>query len=129
METVDVVVGIILKNNKFLVEKRKFNEKIDPGIVCLPGGHVESNETKEEALKREMKEELNIDVKKLKFLKKDFWIASNGERQNTYYYLILNYEGELLCKTAREINWIEDVNKLDIRIDRDAIKNAKMVIY
>ena len=67
MKTVDVVVGIIFKGKKFLIEKRKLNEKRDPGIVCLPGGHVELNESRKHALKREMKEELGIKVKKLKF--------------------------------------------------------------
>ena len=59
MKTADIVIGLIFKDKKFLVEKRKSNEKIDPGLAVFPSGHVEVNETKEEALKIEMKEELN----------------------------------------------------------------------
>jgi len=125
VKTVDVVVGIIFKDNKFLVERRKTDEKIDPGIICLPGGHVELNENKEDALKREMKEELNIEVKKSEFLKKDFWIASNGERQNVYYYLVTRYEGEPTSKTAKEIIWVESTNELDILDDRNAIEKVR----
>ena len=58
MGEVDVVVGIILKKNKFLVEHRSPDEDVDPDIICLPGGHVEPNESKEEALRREMNEEI-----------------------------------------------------------------------
>jgi len=66
LEDVDVVVGIILNGKKFLVERRGLDEKIDPGIVCLPGGHVKINESKEEALKREMHEELGIKLQIMK---------------------------------------------------------------
>ena len=126
MKTVDVVVGIIFEDNKFLVERRKTDEKVDPGIVCLPGGHVELNENREDAFKREMWEELNIEVKKSEFLKRDFWTASNGERQNVYYYLVTSYEGKPTSKTAREIIWVENTNELDILDDRNAIEKVRM---
>ncbi len=126
MKAVDVVVGVIFKDNKFLVERRRTDEKIDPGIICLPGGHVELNESKEDAFKREMREELNIEVKKSEFLKKDFWIASNGERQNVYYYLVTSYEGDPTSKTAKEIIWIENTDELDILDDRNAIEKVRM---
>ena len=126
MKTVDVVVGIIFKDNKFLVERRKTDEKIDPGIICLPGGHVELNENKEDALKREMREELNIEIKESEFLKKDLWIASNGERQNVYYYLVANYVGEPTSETAKEIIWVENTDELATLSDRNAMEKVRM---
>jgi len=126
MKTVDVVVGVIFRDNKFLVERRKTDEKIDPGIICLPGGHVEPNENRGDALRREMREELNIEVKRSEFLKKDFWIASNGERQNVYYYLIKSYEGEPTSKTAEETLWVENVEQLDVPDNRDVIEKVRM---
>ena len=94
MEEVDVVVGVILNGDKFLVEQRRLDEKVDPSIACLPGGHVRNDESREEALKREMREELGINVKGLKFICKNFYVASNGERQNAYCYLVKDYEGK-----------------------------------
>jgi 8-oxo-dGTP diphosphatase len=126
MKTVDIVIGVIFKNNKFLIEKRKQNEKIDPGLAVFPSGHVNPKETREEALKREMKEELNIKVKRMKFIKKDFWIASNRERQNLYYYLILDYEGEPICKTAKELIWTKNVDELDTDVDRRVIEDLNV---
>jgi len=32
---VDVVVGVILNGDKFLVERRRLNESIDAGCVCV----------------------------------------------------------------------------------------------
>ncbi len=122
MKEVDVVVGIILKRNKFLVERRMPDEKLDPGIVCLPGGHVRRGESKEEALKREMREELGVDAKEVKFICKDFYIASNGERQNSYCYLVTDYEGEPVCRSAQEIFWEDDIENLSLEVDKRTIR-------
>jgi len=57
---ITIVNGIIIKNNKFLTVKRG----VEPwqGMYGLPGGHVEDNEEKVEALKREIKEEIGLEV-------------------------------------------------------------------
>jgi len=128
LEDVDVVVGIILHENKFLVERRRQDEKIDPGIVCLPGGHVRSNETKEEALKRELQEEVGINVKNSRFICKNFYIASNGEKQNAYCYLVTDYEGELVCKSAQEIFWEDDIENLSLEVDKKTIMKLRELI-
>lgn len=125
MKEVDVVVGIILERNKFLVEQRMPDEKLDPGIVCLPGGHVRHGESKEEALIREMREELGIDVKEMKFIGKNFYIASNGERQNSYCYLVTDYEGEPVCKSAQEIFWEDDIENLSLEVDKRTIRKLR----
>lgn len=51
------VCGIITKDNKILFSKSLINE----GYV-FPGGHVEIGETTKEAIVREIKEEINLDV-------------------------------------------------------------------
>lgn len=128
MADVDVVVGIILKGDKFLVERRRLTEKVDPGIVCLPGGHVRAHESMEEALKREMREELGIEVKGFRFVCKNFYIASNGERQNAYCFLITDYEGEPVCRSAQEIFWEDDISSLSLEVDRKTIAKMKELV-
>lgn len=59
---IEVVAGIIYKDNKFLIAQRNF-KKHQGGLWEFPGGKVEKNETYEEALIREIKEELNADIK------------------------------------------------------------------
>jgi len=51
--------AIIEKDDKILLTKRK----IEPykGYWCLPGGHVDWGEKVEEAMRREVKEETNLD--------------------------------------------------------------------
>jgi 8-oxo-dGTP diphosphatase len=128
LESVDVVVGIIWNGNKFLVERRRLDEKVDPGIVCLPGGHVKANESKEEALKRELREELGIEAKRFQFICKNFYVASNGERQNAYCYLVTEYEGKPVCKSAQEVFWEDKIENLSLDVDRKTITKLREFI-
>jgi ADP-ribose pyrophosphatase len=61
MNSFDVVAAIIIKDNKYFIAQRNRNKHL--GLKWeFPGGKVEKNETFENALKREIKEELNIDI-------------------------------------------------------------------
>lgn len=57
-----VVIALVLnKDYKIFVSKRSKNKYYCPGHWAIPiGGHVESEETYEDALKRELDEELGI---------------------------------------------------------------------
>jgi 8-oxo-dGTP diphosphatase len=124
LDAVGVVVGILVKGAKFLVERRRWEETIDPGIVCLPAGHVEANESLEDALKREMMEELGIKVNGFKLVCKNFYVASNGEKQHAYCYLITDYEGTPVCKVAQEIFWENSIENLSLEIDKTTVRKA-----
>ena len=57
----DVVAAIIKKGNLYLVTQRSRNKYM--GLKWeFPGGKVEANETLQEALTREIHEELNINI-------------------------------------------------------------------
>lgn len=56
-----VVAGVIYKDDKFLIAKRSF-EKDQGGLWEFPGGKVESGESYEMALVREIREEFNADI-------------------------------------------------------------------
>ena len=59
------VVGPLIFNDEneiLLIKSPKFN-----GKYIVPGGHIEIGETMEEALKREIKEETNLDIKDIEF--------------------------------------------------------------
>lgn len=55
------VVAIITKGKDFLVIKRSATVR-SPNQYCFPGGMIEEGETPQQALAREMSEELNIDI-------------------------------------------------------------------
>jgi ADP-ribose pyrophosphatase YjhB (NUDIX family) len=61
------VCGIIeLPDNRIILTRRKLNPKA--GKLDLPGGFVDTMERAEDALIREIKEELNVDISNLQFL-------------------------------------------------------------
>lgn len=86
------VDGIILKNGKILLVKRT----IYPfsGYWVLPGGHVKYREKVEEAIKREIKEELGISVN----IKKLFGVYSDPRRDPRYHAVSLVY----ICQPTRK---------------------------
>jgi 8-oxo-dGTP diphosphatase len=124
---VDVVVGILTDRDKFLVEHRGHNETLDPDVVCLPGGHVNKGESYEKALKREMLEELEITVKSMRFIWKNFRIASNGERQHSYCFVITAYKGKPAAKSAKEIFWTNNIDDLSLEIDKQTIRKLREI--
>jgi 8-oxo-dGTP diphosphatase len=63
MKKVEIVAAIIVHDNKILCVQRGENKL--PYISKkfeFPGGKIEEGETKEETIKREIKEELNMDI-------------------------------------------------------------------
>jgi A/G-specific adenine glycosylase len=64
---IETVVGIIQKNKKYLIQKRPSNGLL-ADLWEFPGGKRKAGETLEDALHRELKEELGADVQETKFL-------------------------------------------------------------
>jgi len=108
----DCVSGIIISRGRVLVEKRRTDDAADPGLVAIPGGHVEAGESVENAIIREMREELGISVKKTRFIGEESWVASDGERQRIHYFIIEEWEGKLSPQEAMSIFWESETSKL-----------------
>ena len=83
------VAGIIVKNRKILMTKRRdlrpeFNNKWE-----FPGGGVENGETFTETLRREIREETGYDTIKIEQLPEVHTVTVNGARENYQVHLIL----------------------------------------
>ena len=108
-----VVAAIIKRDNQFLIVQR--NRKKHLGLKWeFPGGKVQENETFEEALLREINEELNITInihekiahEKYKDDKIDIVL---------YYYLCSFKSGTMELNEHEDFAWVEkkDFNKYD----------------
>ncbi len=60
MKVIDVVVAIIKKEDKIFITRRSYGEFKD--MWEFPGGKIEAGESKEDALIRDIKEELELDI-------------------------------------------------------------------
>jgi 8-oxo-dGTP diphosphatase len=97
--------AIILQDNKILLIKR--GSEPDKDLWALPGGHVDWDETIEEAVKREVKEEIGVKVTAIKML----GIYSDPKRhpkQSINVPFSVEIEGELkIGDDAKDFRWFE----------------------
>lgn len=66
MNIIEVVAAIIHRENFYFATQRGYGDF--EGLWEFPGGKIEAGESRDEALKREIKEELDTDVTIEKFL-------------------------------------------------------------
>ena len=112
MKIIEVCAAIIINNNKILLTQRGYGEYKDKWE--FPGGKIEENETKEETIIREIKEELDATIKVEKVLTK-------VEYDYTSFYLKMNVfiasltSSHLLFKEHESYKWIgvSELNDLD----------------
>ena len=65
---IKVVAALIKKNNKVLIARRSTGDKNVLGKWEFPGGKVETGESEEKAIEREIKEEFEMDIKAKRFI-------------------------------------------------------------
>ncbi len=77
------MIGVCRLNRDFLVIRRAASLRAG-GKLCFPGGHVEAGECNESALRREIFEELGVDVVVGNKLAETWSLASVNLRLNWY---------------------------------------------
>ena len=113
-------VGALIFNQEgkiFLMSSPKWR-----GKYIIPGGHIELGETMEEALKREIKEETNLDIFDLEFLVLQEFIFGK-EFHEKRHFIFLDY----VCKTrskdvvlndeGRDYVWVTVEEALNLSIE------------
>src|SRR3989441_12052754 len=113
--------GVLIADGAVLVEKRRADDDADPGLVLLPGGHVEVGESLDQALKREMQEELGVRVEKVAPIRVRYYTASNGERQRIHYFRIKDWKGKIGSTEAEPVYWESEINHLSDVIERKIV--------
>lgn len=102
---IDVVAGIIWKNGQILLARRGKKKHL-AGKWEFPGGKIERGESAEEALERELNEELDIWTKTQKFF------ASNIHQYSSitiklYAYNSVYISGELKLLDHDKAEWVD----------------------
>lgn len=125
MKEIKVVAAIIKNEDKILATKRGYGEFIN--MWEFPGGKIEPGETKKQAIVREIKEELNIEISVDNF-------ALDIEYQYPNFYLFMSCfmcsikEGSIELLEHNDGKWItkEELNTLNwLPADIDAVNYLK----
>ena len=121
MKTIEVVAAVIKDGNKILATQRGYGDY--KGFWEFPGGKVEKGESFKDALKREIKEELLVDIKvndliktiefdypKFHLVMHCFWCEIDGEIKLTEHL-----SSKWLDKvTLYSVDWLEaDIEVLE----------------
>src|SRR5215510_15363656 len=93
MQTHHVCVGgLLVKEGHILLGQRSPNRALYPNVWDVFGGHIEADETPEDALIRELKEELGVEPKEWSYL--ETITASNGDDViESCIYLVTDWNG------------------------------------
>jgi len=128
VEIIVVTAGIIQHQGKILLTQRMENSH--QGLKWeFPGGKLEYGETPEECLKREIREELDIEIQ----IERIFQVVSHiyEDRQVILLcYLCRYHQGNLKLKECRDFRWVAgkdlltfDLAPADIPVAQELAKN------
>ncbi|MBI5220875.1 MAG: NUDIX hydrolase [Candidatus Liptonbacteria bacterium] len=114
-----VTAVAVIRNNagKYLVLKRSECEHAYPGMYTFPGGKVEGNDTIEETLIKEVKEEAGLALKSGKILLKDKAIhRPDGQTSKSFSYLCeVEEEGPVtISADFSDYRWVSVAELRDI---------------
>lgn len=126
-------IYMIIKNEKGeILFLRRCGSKLWPDFLGLPAGHVDKGEDVYQALVREAREELNIDIN-AKDIEDTFVVNRINKNLKPYYdvyFVIKNYKGIIKINEpnkCQELKWL-DLDNLPndvIGFEKEALTNYK----
>ena len=123
-----IVAAFILnnKNELFLTKSKRWGNK-----YVIPGGHVEYGEYLKEALKREIKEETNLEIQDIEFLCFTELLNLKQDFYKDRHMISLNFKCKasnndvVLDEEAQEYIWIRLDKALSLDLEESVRKNIE----
>lgn len=112
-----IACGILEENGLFLIAQRSRDDEHYPLHWEFPGGKIRPDETGEECIVRELKEELGIDVEVIETYGEYFEDELGG-----FYYKVRRVSGEITLNEHEEVKWVkpDDLDQYNLlSIDRE----------
>ena len=127
MKTIEVVAAVIYEDGAYFATQRGYGEF--EGMWEFPGGKIEPGESRESALKREIQEELGIDITINKILcTTDYDYPSF--HLTMHCYLCCVESGEIELREHKSARWltVESLDSVEwLPADMDVIKQLKSI--
>lgn len=110
---IEVVAGVIYKDNKFLIAQRNL-KKSQGGLWEFPGGKLETGESCEAALKREIFEEFEAEIEVEGYITENIHHYPEKDIKLMFYKAKL-VSDKLVLKEHEDYRWItkEDKDKFE----------------
>ena len=106
---IEVVAGVIYKDDKFLIAQRNL-KKAQGGLWEFPGGKLEPNESAQDALKREIKEEFDADIEVGNYIGESIHHYPEKDIKLMFYKAKL-VSDKLVLKEHEDYRWITKDDK------------------
>ncbi|MGH7930324.1 MAG: (deoxy)nucleoside triphosphate pyrophosphohydrolase [Candidatus Binatia bacterium] len=104
--SIKVVAGLIYRDGRLLVCQRRADGAF-PLKWEFPGGKVEEGESDVVALRRELREELAVDVREAGFVVQHDHSYRNGPRVSLNFYNVYEFDGEPQNLVFQQISWLK----------------------
>jgi 8-oxo-dGTP diphosphatase len=114
-EMTEVAVGILRKEGKILICQRKKGGRYELKWE-FPGGKLESGETIEQCLRREMHEELAIEIDCIERIQTQAAYYEDGGMFNVSYCSISGFNGEPQNNVFEQFRWVtlDELKHMDL---------------
>ncbi len=132
-----IVVGLVWNQNRELLFcKMPRNKGVFPYQWGFPGGGIEPNEKMTDALRRELKEELGIEIKDIKpaFFKDGQYEKSfsDGSKREVYMIFLLFHcmaldENISLNEEFSEYKWVQENEIQDLELNKETIDTLEKI--
>ena len=98
-----------------MLYRNKKKKDINKNKYIGVGGHVEKDETPDEAIVREVKEETGLDL--LSFRKRGLvYFVLNGYEEEMYIYTSLDFKGDLIECDEGDLVWVDKFQVMSLPI-------------
>lgn len=120
-EALDYVVFLLIQTHQVLAEKRTLTKHVGPDTLALPGGYTTVGEAPEEALRREIRENLDIIPTRIAYICTLLHHAQEVRR--LHYFVVEHWQGEISYREAATLLWVplHQVHRFALAVDRVAI--------
>ena len=104
------LLALLNEKNEVLISLRK-NKKDYDGYWEYPGGKVEEDETLEQAIIREIKEEINLEISKDCIAPLTFAVDKTvGSETILFLYICRKWEGSINSVLDQRVQWVKPID-------------------
>lgn len=103
-QPLECVAFMLIQHGRVLLERRSLSKRLLPGALAIPGGHLEPGESPEDAVLRELDEELGLSPSTVVYVCTLLHRAE--EFRKLHYFAVEAWHGEMVLGEADALEWL-----------------------